>query len=81
MKRRSNEERVRRKKEEEGEGRKKESAEDRREANEKLRCTVAAPRQHVVPANYKHASLTLRRACSDPFLIELHGTWHRYSPG
>jgi hypothetical protein len=35
----------------------------------------------VVPANYKHASLTLRRACSDSFLRELDGTWHRYSPG
>src|SRR5882724_1093449 len=34
----------------------------------------------AVPANYKHASLTFRRACSDPFLMEPHGTWHRYSP-
>jgi hypothetical protein len=41
---------------------------------------VAAPHQQVVPANYKHASLTLRRACSDSFLMELHGTSHRYSP-
>jgi len=24
-------------------------------------------------ANYKHASLTFRRACSDPFLMEPHG--------
>ena len=28
---------------------------------------VAAPHQQAVPANYKHASLTLRRACSVPF--------------
>src|SRR5215472_3535061 len=41
---------------------------------------VAAPHKQVVLANYKHASLTLQRACSDPFLIELHGTWHRHSP-
>src|SRR5262249_52491052 len=41
---------------------------------------VAAPHQEVVPANYKHAGLTIRRACSDPFLEELHGTWHRPSP-
>src|SRR5262249_35358871 len=41
---------------------------------------VAAPHQEMVPANDKHAGLTLRRACRDPFLMELHGTWHRHSP-
>src|SRR5215471_6426301 len=34
---------------------------------------VAAPHQQVVPVNYKHAGVTLRRACSDPFLIESVG--------
>jgi hypothetical protein len=41
---------------------------------------VAAPHQQLVPASYKHASLTFRRACSDVLLIELSGTWHRHSP-
>ena|SRR6267378_1066144 len=41
---------------------------------------VATPHQQVVPANYKHAGLTPRRVCSDPFLMELHGTRHKYSP-
>src|SRR5262249_52759042 len=41
---------------------------------------VAAPHQDMVPADYKHAGLTLRRARSDPFLMELRGTWHRHSP-
>jgi hypothetical protein len=36
--------------------------------------------KQLVPASYKHASLTLRRACSDVLLIELSGTWHRHSP-
>src|SRR5258708_4939582 len=27
-------------------------------------------------ANYEHAGLRLRRARSDPFPLELHGTWH-----
>ena len=43
---------------------------------------VAAPHQQVVPASYKHAGLTLRRACGDRFLIKLGGgMWHRHSPG
>jgi hypothetical protein len=41
---------------------------------------VAAPHQQVVPANYKYAGLTLRRACSDSLLIDLRGMWHKYSP-
>src|SRR5579864_108169 len=41
---------------------------------------VAAPHQQVVPANYEHAGFRLRRACSDSFLIELRGVWHKYSP-
>ena len=39
---------------------------------------VAAPHQQVMPANYKHASFRIGRACSDAFLMELHGKWHRY---
>src|SRR5215472_3640510 len=39
---------------------------------------VAAPHQQVVPVNYRHAGLTLWRACSDGFLIELGGgMWHK----
>ena len=41
---------------------------------------MAAPDQQVVSANYKHASFRLRRACSVPFLMALHGTWQRFSP-
>jgi hypothetical protein len=41
---------------------------------------MAAPHQQVVPANYTHAGLIPRRACSDPFLMELRGMWHKYSP-
>src|SRR2546428_6583383 len=41
---------------------------------------VAAPHQQVVPANYTHAGLISRRECSDSFLFELCGMWHRYSP-
>src|SRR5713101_518957 len=37
---------------------------------------VAAPHQQVMLANYEHAGLRLRRARSDPFPLELHGTWH-----
>jgi hypothetical protein len=43
-------------------------------------CRRADRLAELMPANYKHASLTLRRACSDSFLMELHGTWHRHSP-
>ena len=42
--------------------------------------SVAGPYQQVVPANYKHAGFRLRRACSDSFVIELRGMWHKYSP-
>jgi hypothetical protein len=41
---------------------------------------VAAPYQQVVPANYKHTGFRLRRACSESFVIELRGMWHKYSP-
>src|SRR5229473_4466381 len=37
-------------------------------------------RTDVVPANYKHASLTVRRACGVLLLMQLRGTWHRCSP-
>jgi hypothetical protein len=32
---------------------------------------VAAPHQQMRSANYKHAGLTLQRACSDSFPIDL----------
>src|SRR5215471_13785709 len=41
---------------------------------------MAPPYQQVVPANYKHAGFTLRRACSHMCLTELCGMWHKYSP-
>ena len=40
---------------------------------------MAAAHHQVVPENYKHAGLTLRRACSDRFFIELRGTRHKDS--
>jgi hypothetical protein len=41
---------------------------------------MAASRHQVMLVNRKHAGLTLRRARSIPFFIELHGTGHKHSP-
>ena len=41
---------------------------------------VAVPHQQVMPANYTHAGLILRRGCSDSFVLELRGMWHKYCP-